>query len=69
MNKRDLNEEPIALSPEVDADYNKRSFYVPMDAHPAVFKSGKFKIGEIGPYHIHQMGNETYPDYHITYPN
>jgi GH24 family phage-related lysozyme (muramidase) len=69
MNKRDLNEEPIAMSPEVNADYNKRALYVPMDAHPAVFKSGKFKIGEVGPYHIHQMGNETYPDYHITHPN
>ena len=69
MNKRYLNEEPIAMPPEVDAEYKERSFYVPMDAHPAVFNSGKFKIGEIGSYHIHQMGNETYPDYHITHPN
>jgi lysozyme len=67
MNKRYLNEEPIAMSPEVDASYNERSFYVPMDAHPAVFNSGKFKIGEVGPYHIHKMGNETH--YHITHPN
>jgi len=70
MNKRDLNEDlPMTMSPADNAEYKERRLYVPMEAHPAVLSSGKFKIGEVGPYHIHQMGNQSNPTYHISHPD
>ena len=70
MNKRDLNEDlPMTMSPADNAEYKERRLYVPMEAHPAVLSSGKFKVGEVGPYHIHQMGNQSNPTYHISHPD